>query len=106
MEAHFDRRSISLHTSIEANIFLELNIRNRNRALGNIGPLLRIQRIYTLYPFEFPSHDDLAVIDAAVAGLASESKRAGLADYDVRTDIALQAQLILIGVLLDYEDRL
>lgn len=57
-------------------------------------------------PLEFPFHDDLTVIDAVVARLASQGKCAGLADYDIRADVALQTQLVLIGVLLDYEDRL
>ena len=55
---------------------------------------------------ELPLHDDLAVVDAVVAGLASEGERAGLAHHDVRADVALQAQLVLVGVLLNYEDRL
>lgn len=70
LEAHFHWRSIPLHAGIEANIFLELHIGNRNSALRNIGPLLRIQRIYAVDPLEFPFHDDLTVIDAVVTGLA------------------------------------
>lgn len=64
--------------------------------MRDIGPSLRMQRIYTVHALELSFNDDLAIIDAIVTGLASQGKCTCFADYDISADVTLKTQLVLI----------